>query len=30
VEIKNANGDLKDMDGILDETASRWATLSKD
>lgn len=30
VNIKAANGDLKDMDQILDETAARWETLSKD
>jgi hypothetical protein len=30
VNIKDASGDLKDMDTILDETAAKWSTLSKD
>jgi TP901 family phage tail tape measure protein len=30
VSIKDASGQLKDMDTILDETALRWRTLSKD
>ena len=30
VNIKNANGELKDMDTIIDETAIKWQTLSKD
>lgn len=30
VNIKDTNGELKDMDTILDETALRWQTLSKD
>lgn len=29
VNIKNANGSLKDMDTILDEIGSKWTTLSK-
>jgi hypothetical protein len=30
VNIKDANGQLKDMDTILNEMASKWDTLSKD
>lgn len=30
VNIKNANGELKDMDTILDQTGARWQTLNKD
>jgi TP901 family phage tail tape measure protein len=30
VDIKDASGSLKDMDMILDETAVKWETLSKD
>lgn len=30
VNIKEANGDIKDMDTILDETAAKWQQLSKD
>lgn len=30
VNIKDANGELKDMDMILDETAAKWNTLAKD
>ena len=30
VNIKKANGDLKDMDEILDELGDRWQLLSKD
>lgn len=30
VNIKTTSGELKDMDQILDETASRWKLLSKD
>jgi hypothetical protein len=30
VNIKDVNGDLKDMDDILDETAIKWQTLSRD
>lgn len=30
VNIKDANGDLKDMDVILDEMGSKWSTLSRD
>ena len=30
VDIKDANGELKDMDIILDQTGARWSTLSKD
>lgn len=30
VNIKDANGKLKDMDTILDQTGARWQTLSKD
>ena len=29
INIKNANGELKDMDTILDQLGSRWDTLSK-
>lgn len=29
VNIKNANGSLKDMDSILDEIGTKWTTLSK-
>jgi hypothetical protein len=30
VNIKNANGELKDMDQILNETGNRWSTLTSD
>jgi TP901 family phage tail tape measure protein len=30
VNIKNANGELKDMDQILKETGNRWSTLTSD
>ena len=30
VDIKDTNGQLKDMDQILDETAAKWSVLSKD
>lgn len=30
VNIKDANGELKDMDTILDQTGQRWQTLSRD
>ena len=30
VNIKDANGELKDMDTILDQTGARWQILSKD
>jgi len=30
VNIKNQNGELKDMDQILDELGSKWGTLAKD
>ena len=30
INIKDTNGDLKDMDQILDELGSKWQTLSKD
>lgn len=30
INIKDANGELKDMDTILDQTGTRWATLNKD
>ena len=30
VDIKTVNGEMKDMDTILDETALKWNTLSKD
>jgi TP901 family phage tail tape measure protein len=30
VNIKDANGGLKDMDNILNEMAAKWQTLSKD
>jgi len=30
INIKDANGELKDMDAILNETGARWQTLSKD
>ena len=30
INIKNTNGELKDMDSILDELSSRWKTLRKD
>jgi len=30
VNIKDANGDLKDMDTILDELGAKWQTLAKD
>lgn len=30
VDIKDVNGELKDMDQILDETAMKWSVLSKD
>ena len=30
VNIKDTNGQLKDMDQILDETAAKWSILSKD
>lgn len=30
VNIKDANGELKDMDTILDQTGARWQTLNKD
>ena len=30
VDIKNANGELKDMDIILQQTGTRWETLSRD
>lgn len=30
VDIKNANGGLKDMDSILDEMGTRWKILSED
>ena len=30
VQIKDANGDLKNMDSILSETAEKWKTLDKD
>ena len=30
IDIKEANGELKDMDTILDQTGARWQTLSKD
>lgn len=30
VDIKDANGDLKDMDEILNELGSRWDTLAQD
>lgn len=30
VNIKNSNGELKDMDTILDEIGSKWESLSRD
>ena len=30
IDIKTANGDLKDMDDILDEMGAKWGTLQKD
>ena len=30
INIKDTNGDMKDMDQILDELGSKWGTLSKD
>ena len=30
VSIKDANGELKDMDVILEQTGARWSTLSRD
>jgi TP901 family phage tail tape measure protein len=30
VDIKDANGELKDMDIILDEVGAKWETLGKD
>ena len=30
VDIKNANGELKDMDIILQQTGNRWETLARD
>jgi hypothetical protein len=30
VNIKDTNGDLKEMDTILDEVGARWNVLSKD
>lgn len=30
VNIKDSNGELKDMDTILDETADKWQTLDRD
>ena len=30
INIKNANGEVKDMDIILDEMGAKWGTLSKD
>ena len=30
IDIKSANGDLKDMDDILDEMGAKWGTLQKD
>jgi TP901 family phage tail tape measure protein len=30
VNIKDANGELKDMDDIIDETGKKWQTLSRD
>lgn len=30
INIKNQNGELKDMDSILEEMGSKWKTLSKD
>ena len=30
VDIKDVSGSLKDMDTILDETAAKWSTLSRD
>ena len=30
IQIKDTNGDLKDMDVILDELGGRWDTLSRD
>jgi hypothetical protein len=30
INIKDANGNLKDMDVILDEMGTKWQTLNKD
>ena len=30
IDIKDVNGDMKDMDVILDEMGAKWVTLSKD
>ena len=30
INIKDANGQLREMDDILDDTGARWATLTKD
>jgi hypothetical protein len=30
VNIKTANGDLKDMDTIIDELGGKWNSISKD
>lgn len=30
IDIKNQNGELKDMDDILDEMGEKWGTLSRD
>jgi len=30
VNIKDANGNLKEMDDILDELGAKWGTLAKD
>ena len=30
VNIKDANGEVKDMDDILDEMGAKWQTISKD
>ena len=30
INVKDASGDLKEMDDVLDETGAKWKTLSKD
>jgi TP901 family phage tail tape measure protein len=30
INIKDSNGNLKDMNDILDEIGAKWSTLSKD
>jgi hypothetical protein len=30
INIKDTNGDMKQMDTILDELGSKWGTLAKD